>query len=109
MATNHKRIVPKQPKGKKPKQPLADSFNRDQLKEYILNISYCIAACLEALAQTDYSEIKRDDLGLSIRSYFNYPHNVKVDLIRDERQPFYSGLAELPLFQGAKEDASLES
>ena len=109
MSVNARRHHSTRVKPSKRQTEPGETIDQDVLDVFIYQVCVTVARTLQALAFTDYVEAKRDDLGLSIRSYYNYASIIKIDVVRQDKVPIYSRLEALPFFQSFKENGKVSA
>lgn len=49
-----------------------------------------VGRVLEGLKETTYVRLNRPDLGFRISGYYNYPSQIRLDIGRIDKEPFFS-------------------
>ena len=82
--------------------------NNEELSEHdwIVEICSSIAYALQSLRTLQRVTIRRDDLGVTITSYFNHRSVVKIDLQRQDKRDFFS--VPLPVDQSLRNKVILK-
>lgn len=71
------------------------------LEDWLTEVVATIASSAQLLEQTHRVTTRRDDIGITLTVYFNYGHILKVDIVRQDKQPFFS--LPLPVNQELRE------
>lgn len=60
------------------------------IEEWMVDIASTIAHAVTQLETLQRATVRRDDIGVTVHAYFNFPYVVKVDIVRNDKADFYT-------------------